>query len=69
MNLEERKKRAEEYAKGGRDLSRWDMWVALETYMQVRENHSVLYIVNKVWLGHTGVTFQTELHHLMGKKM
>ena len=41
MTLENRNSRAEEYAKGGRKLSSWHMWVALETYMQVRGNNSI----------------------------
>lgn len=36
MNPENRQERARGYAKGGRDLKNWSMWVALETYMQVR---------------------------------
>lgn len=35
MALANRQSRAEGYAKGGRKLASWDMWVALETYMQV----------------------------------
>ncbi|KAJ7990207.1 hypothetical protein DPEC_G00297920 [Dallia pectoralis] len=35
MSLANRKCRAKEYAKGGRNLASWDMWVALETYMQL----------------------------------
>ncbi|KAI3354556.1 hypothetical protein L3Q82_019054 [Scortum barcoo] len=37
MTLENRNSRAEEYAKGGKQLSSWSMWVALETYMQLQE--------------------------------
>ncbi|XP_068562973.1 TRPM8 channel-associated factor homolog [Cebidichthys violaceus] len=37
MTLENRKSRAEEYVKEGRKLSSWEMWVALETYMQLQE--------------------------------
>ncbi|XP_071351954.1 TRPM8 channel-associated factor homolog [Trachinotus anak] len=37
MTLENRNRRAEEYAKGGKKLSSWHMWVALETYMQLQE--------------------------------
>ncbi|XP_026224886.1 TRPM8 channel-associated factor homolog isoform X2 [Anabas testudineus] len=37
LNLSERNKRAEDYAKGGRNLDKWDMWVALETYLQLQE--------------------------------
>ncbi|XP_071392001.1 TRPM8 channel-associated factor homolog [Centroberyx affinis] len=37
MTLENRKSRAEGYVKGGRNLSAWDMWVALETYMQLQD--------------------------------
>uniref|UniRef100_A0A3Q3M2T2 TRPM8 channel-associated factor homolog n=1 Tax=Mastacembelus armatus TaxID=205130 RepID=A0A3Q3M2T2_9TELE len=37
MALSERNKRAKEYAEGGRNLSSWDMWVALETYLQLQE--------------------------------
>ncbi|XP_040902028.1 TRPM8 channel-associated factor homolog [Toxotes jaculatrix] len=37
MTLEYRNKRAEDYAKGGRNLSSWSMWVALETYMQLQD--------------------------------
>ncbi|XP_010896982.4 TRPM8 channel-associated factor homolog [Esox lucius] len=35
MSLENRQCRARDYAKGGRNLASWDMWVALETYMQL----------------------------------
>ncbi|XP_047449381.1 TRPM8 channel-associated factor homolog [Mugil cephalus] len=37
MTLANRNKRAEDYAKGGKNLSTWSMWVALETYMQLQE--------------------------------
>ncbi|XP_028275280.1 TRPM8 channel-associated factor homolog [Parambassis ranga] len=37
MTLVERKSRAEKYAKGGKNLNSWSMWVALETYMQLQE--------------------------------
>ncbi|KAM3616936.1 uncharacterized protein V6R79_026419 [Siganus canaliculatus] len=37
MTLENRKKRAEEYVKGGKKLGSWSVWVALETYMQLQE--------------------------------
>ncbi|KAL0972775.1 hypothetical protein UPYG_G00194600 [Umbra pygmaea] len=37
MTLANRQCRAEEYAKGGRNLAAWDMWVALETYMQLQD--------------------------------
>lgn len=37
MASEKRKGRAQEYVKGGRKLSDWSMWVALETYMQLQE--------------------------------
>ncbi|XP_051814056.1 TRPM8 channel-associated factor homolog [Acanthochromis polyacanthus] len=37
MTLTKRKARAEEYAKGGRKLSSWDTFVALETYMQLQD--------------------------------
>ncbi|KAK2912778.1 TRPM8 channel-associated factor homolog [Channa argus] len=37
MTLTNRKKRVEEYVKGGRNLSNWHVWVALETYMQLQE--------------------------------
>ncbi|XP_070685333.1 TRPM8 channel-associated factor homolog [Pempheris klunzingeri] len=37
MTLASRNSRAEEYAKGGKKLSSWHMWVALETYMQLQE--------------------------------
>lgn len=36
MALEKRQERAKSYAEGGRDLKNWGMWIALETYMQVR---------------------------------
>ncbi|XP_036005667.1 TRPM8 channel-associated factor homolog [Fundulus heteroclitus] len=32
-----RKKRIKDYVKGGRKLSSWSVWVALETYMQLQE--------------------------------
>ncbi|XP_068562982.1 TRPM8 channel-associated factor homolog [Cebidichthys violaceus] len=38
MTLENRKSRAEVFVKGGRKLSSWSMWVALETYMQLQEH-------------------------------
>uniref|UniRef100_A0A3Q3LYL4 TRPM8 channel-associated factor homolog n=1 Tax=Mastacembelus armatus TaxID=205130 RepID=A0A3Q3LYL4_9TELE len=37
MALSKRNKRAKEYAEGGRNLSSWDVWVALETYLQLQE--------------------------------
>ncbi|XP_054467922.1 TRPM8 channel-associated factor homolog isoform X2 [Anoplopoma fimbria] len=37
ITLEGRKSQREEYVKGGKDLSSWEMWVALETYMQLQE--------------------------------
>lgn len=37
MTLENQKKRAADYVEGGRDLGSWSMWVALGTYMQVRD--------------------------------
>ena len=38
MTLEERERRVKEYVQEGRKLSDWEVWTALETYMQVREN-------------------------------
>ncbi|XP_054468214.1 TRPM8 channel-associated factor homolog [Anoplopoma fimbria] len=37
MVSQTRKKRAKDYVKGGRELSSWSVWVALETYMQLME--------------------------------
>ncbi|XP_068601963.1 TRPM8 channel-associated factor homolog [Brachionichthys hirsutus] len=37
LKLENRNHRAENYANGGRNLNKWEMWVALETYMQLQE--------------------------------
>ncbi|XP_045897775.1 TRPM8 channel-associated factor homolog [Micropterus dolomieu] len=37
MTSADRNSRAEEYVKGGKKLSKWEMWVALETYMQLQE--------------------------------
>uniref|UniRef100_A0A3B4AWN7 Peptidase M60 domain-containing protein n=1 Tax=Periophthalmus magnuspinnatus TaxID=409849 RepID=A0A3B4AWN7_9GOBI len=37
MVLERRNKRAENYANNGKQLNEWDMWIALETYMQLQE--------------------------------
>ncbi|XP_041796255.1 TRPM8 channel-associated factor homolog [Chelmon rostratus] len=37
MTLANRHRRAKEYAKGGKKLSSWSMWVALETYMQLQD--------------------------------
>ncbi|XP_039681843.1 TRPM8 channel-associated factor homolog isoform X1 [Perca fluviatilis] len=37
MTLENRNRRAEDYAKNGKKLSNWHMWVALETYMQLQD--------------------------------
>lgn len=36
VSLESRKQRTEEYVKGGKNLSEWYMWTALETYLQVK---------------------------------
>ncbi|KAM4589948.1 TRPM8 channel-associated factor homolog isoform 1-T2 [Fundulus diaphanus] len=37
MTDADRKKRIKDYVKGGRNLSSWSVWVALETYMQLQE--------------------------------
>nr|XP_046244482.1 TRPM8 channel-associated factor homolog [Scatophagus argus] len=37
MTLANRSTRAKEYAEGGRNLSSWNVWVALETYMQLQD--------------------------------
>ncbi|XP_053176530.1 TRPM8 channel-associated factor homolog isoform X2 [Scomber japonicus] len=37
MTSEQRNSRAKEYVKGGKKLGSWQMWVALETYMQLQE--------------------------------
>ncbi|KAM3842399.1 TRPM8 channel-associated factor homolog, partial [Diretmus argenteus] len=37
MTLAERKKETEQYVKGGRNLDKWNVWVALETYLQLQE--------------------------------
>lgn len=37
MTSANRNSRTEEYVKGGKKLSNWQMWVALETYMQLQE--------------------------------
>ncbi|XP_059187701.1 TRPM8 channel-associated factor homolog [Centropristis striata] len=37
MTLAYRNARAEQYAKGGKNLNKWDMWTALETYMQLQD--------------------------------
>ncbi|XP_028274994.1 TRPM8 channel-associated factor homolog [Parambassis ranga] len=37
MTLEKRQSRAKEYAKGGKKLSNWKVWVALETYLQLQD--------------------------------
>uniref|UniRef100_A0A8C6U4B0 Peptidase M60 domain-containing protein n=1 Tax=Neogobius melanostomus TaxID=47308 RepID=A0A8C6U4B0_9GOBI len=37
MQLKNRNKRAESYAKNGRKLNEWQMWMALETYMQLQD--------------------------------
>uniref|UniRef100_A0A8C4IF57 Peptidase M60 domain-containing protein n=1 Tax=Dicentrarchus labrax TaxID=13489 RepID=A0A8C4IF57_DICLA len=37
MALAKRNSRAEEFAKGGKKLSSWNTWVALETYMQLQD--------------------------------
>uniref|UniRef100_A0A3Q2W7T5 TRPM8 channel-associated factor homolog n=1 Tax=Haplochromis burtoni TaxID=8153 RepID=A0A3Q2W7T5_HAPBU len=37
LTLAKRKSRVEEYIKGGRKLSDWSVWVALETYLQLQE--------------------------------
>uniref|UniRef100_A0A668ULD2 Peptidase M60 domain-containing protein n=1 Tax=Oreochromis aureus TaxID=47969 RepID=A0A668ULD2_OREAU len=37
LPLANRKSRVEEYIKGGRKLSDWSVWVALETYLQLQE--------------------------------
>ncbi|XP_065136067.1 TRPM8 channel-associated factor homolog [Paramisgurnus dabryanus] len=37
LNPDSRQARARDYVKGGRDLKKWTMWIALETYMQLQE--------------------------------
>nr|XP_043887175.1 TRPM8 channel-associated factor homolog isoform X1 [Solea senegalensis] len=37
LALEKRNKRAKEFVTGGRNLNSWQMWVALETYLQLQE--------------------------------
>ncbi|XP_065136241.1 TRPM8 channel-associated factor homolog [Paramisgurnus dabryanus] len=37
MTLKNRQDRARDYVKGGRDLKKWTMWTALETYMQLQD--------------------------------
>ncbi|KAM9317880.1 TRPM8 channel-associated factor homolog isoform 1-T2 [Pholidichthys leucotaenia] len=37
MTLEQRINRIKEYVKGGKKLGSWNVWVALETYMQLQE--------------------------------
>uniref|UniRef100_A0A4W6DSG2 Peptidase M60 domain-containing protein n=1 Tax=Lates calcarifer TaxID=8187 RepID=A0A4W6DSG2_LATCA len=37
MTLEKRNKRAADYATAGRNISNWNVWVALETYIQLQE--------------------------------
>ncbi|XP_055052019.2 TRPM8 channel-associated factor homolog [Misgurnus anguillicaudatus] len=37
MTLDSRQARARDYAKGGKDLKKWTMWTALETYMQLQD--------------------------------
>ncbi|XP_028817986.1 TRPM8 channel-associated factor homolog [Denticeps clupeoides] len=37
MSLQYRSARAQQYAMGGRRLEQWDMWTALETYMQLQD--------------------------------
>ncbi|XP_026224933.1 TRPM8 channel-associated factor homolog [Anabas testudineus] len=37
LNLSERNKQVEDYVKGGRNLDDWNVWVALETYLQLQE--------------------------------
>ncbi|XP_042069791.1 TRPM8 channel-associated factor homolog [Haplochromis burtoni] len=37
LPLAKRKSRVEKYIKGGRELSDWKLWVALETYLQLQE--------------------------------
>uniref|UniRef100_A0A8D0DAJ7 Peptidase M60 domain-containing protein n=1 Tax=Sander lucioperca TaxID=283035 RepID=A0A8D0DAJ7_SANLU len=36
MTLTKRKRRVDEYVKGGKKLSDWTIWVALETYLQLQ---------------------------------
>jgi len=43
MALEKRNGRAKAYAEEGKKLGTWSMWVALETYMQVRKNYFILH--------------------------
>ncbi|XP_077396866.1 TRPM8 channel-associated factor homolog [Festucalex cinctus] len=37
MSSEKRKNRLEEFVKGGRQLNKWVVWLALETYLQLQE--------------------------------
>lgn len=38
--MENRKQRIEDYVRGGKNLSEWHMWTALETYLQVTIEHA-----------------------------
>ncbi|KAF7647981.1 hypothetical protein LDENG_00163820 [Lucifuga dentata] len=37
LDLQKRKRRIEQYVKGGKNLKNWNMWVALDTYLQLQE--------------------------------
>ncbi|XP_055053707.2 TRPM8 channel-associated factor homolog [Misgurnus anguillicaudatus] len=61
MTLKKRQDRARDYAKGGRDLEKWTMWTALETYMQLQDKfgwdvHSVTDAFKKVFAAYHDMT-------------
>lgn len=51
MSVENRNIRAKSYATGGRNLENWNVWTALETYMQVNKykfSHCVVFFLSLV---------------------
>ncbi|KAK5610691.1 hypothetical protein CRENBAI_001289 [Crenichthys baileyi] len=54
MTLEDRNKRVKDYIEGGRNLSSWSVWVALETYMQLQEKFGWDAIKKTVGMNLTG---------------
>lgn len=68
MTLTKRKRRVDEYVKGGKKLSDWTIWVALETYLQVKENYCILHPAEEICLGHSGINIYLKLEVYTGKK-
>ena len=57
ITLEKRESRVKEYVQEGRKLSDWEVWTALETYMQVRENMYFKFCIENVLGSHFSLNY------------